>query len=128
MNWIQKLFHRSKAEAVPKSPESLPANRSDMTLERWHKSDTLVTWARSSPEFAHVLAVVFNQQPRGFPMRGQVVTETQCSVELGRMEGYSDCENLLFALRNYPAKPTKEIEADYDDTNYDEKIRLDQET
>jgi hypothetical protein len=46
------------------------------------------------------------------------VTEIQCLVELGRKEGYVDCQNLLFMLRQFPAKAEKEIEADYDNTEY----------
>jgi hypothetical protein len=53
-------------------------------------------------------------------MRGQAITEIQCAIELGRKEGYADCESVLFSLRDFPPKPTNEIEANYDNTEYPE--------
>lgn len=114
MNWFQKLFPRKT-----KTPEPLPKPvRSGYTLEAWQKSDALVTWARTSQEFNLVLAIARNHQPSGFPLRGQAVTDIQCAVELGRKEGYADLENVLLALRQFPAKVKDEIPADYDDTDY----------
>jgi hypothetical protein len=89
-----------------------------MTLERWHADDGLVNWAKQSEEFAYVLSVVHNQQPSGFPIRGQVVSDIQCAVELGRKEGYADCQNVLLSLRQFPLKAVEEIEANYDNTEY----------
>lgn len=121
MKWIKKLFDRTKATKIIPSPKiESRAPRHEMTLERWQKDDALVNWARRSDEFAYALATVINQQPSGFPARGQVVTDIQCAVELGRKEGYADCEAVLLALRQFPAKPVEEVEADYDNTEYPE--------
>lgn len=119
MNWLKNLISPKQTPIASPKIETRPAStRHDMTLERWQKDDHLVTWARTSEEFAYLLAVVINAQPTGFPVRGQQVTDTQCNIELGRKEGYADCENVLFALRQFPAKAVPEIEADYDNTDY----------
>jgi hypothetical protein len=91
-----------------------------MTLERWQKDEGLVNWARTSEEFAYAVSVVINQQPSGFPVRGQQVTDIQCAVELGRKEGYADCESVLLSLRQFPIAAKEEIPADYDNTEYPE--------
>lgn len=118
-NW-PSLFARKKPVDGPTQSKASPVRprRYDMTLERWQKDDGLVNWARGSDEFAYTLSVVHNQQPSGFPVRGQVITDTQCAVELGRKEGYADCLNVLLALRQFPVVVKEEIEANYDDTDY----------
>jgi len=89
-----------------------------MTLERWHADDGLVNWAKTSAEFAFVLSVVDNQQPSAFPFRGQQISAIECAIELGRREGYRDCQAVLLALRQFPVKAAEEIPADYDNTEY----------
>ena len=116
MNLFKKLFQRPRVER--KAPVVARPIRHEMTLERWHADHGLVNWAKQSPEFAYVLSVISSQQPTGFPIRGQAVTDTQCNVELGRKEGYSDCYSLLLSLREFPKAVTEEIPADYDNTDY----------
>lgn len=95
-------------------------SRHEMTLERWQNDEGLVNWARTSEEFAYALSVIVNLQPSGFPIRGQNVTDIQCAVELGRKEGYADCQSVMLSLRQFPAKAVEEIQADYDNTEYPE--------
>jgi len=116
MNLFQKLFQRPRVER--KAPIVARPIRHEMTLERWHADDGLVNWAKQSPEFAYVLSVVDNQQPSAFPLRGQKISDIECAVELGRREGYRDCQAVLFALRHFPVKVAEEIPADYDNTDY----------
>ncbi len=119
MNWLKKLFQRPKAESFrTKAAVVARPIRNEMTLERWQADEGLVSWAKQSPEYAYVLSVIQNQAPSGFPIRGQAVTEIQCLVELGRKEGYVDCQNVLLMLRQFPVKITEEISADYDNTEY----------
>jgi len=115
MNWLKNLF---RPPTVRRPSVTLP--RPGMVLERWQKDDGLVTWARTSAEFSDALAVVQSLQPTGFPVRGQVVSDMQCAVELGRKEGYADCQNVLLALRQFPLEAKEEIPADYDNTEYAE--------
>lgn len=91
-----------------------------MTLQRWQEDNGLITWARTSPEFAYILCIAFNHQPVGFPVRGEVVTDIQCAIELGRKEGYADLMSILLALMDTPKPSAPEIPADYDNTEYAE--------
>jgi hypothetical protein len=118
MNWFQKLFKQSKADSSRKATVVARPIRHEMTLERWQADDGLVNWAKQSQEFAYVLSIALNHRPSGFPLRGQPVTEIQCGIELGRHEGYSDLENILLSLRQFPIKAAEEIPADYDNTEY----------
>jgi len=116
-DWFKTMACWRKTEAPRKMIPVRPI-RHEMTLERWHADDGLVNWAKTSAEFAYVLSIVNNQQPSGFPFRGQSVTDIQCAVELGRKEGYADCQNVLLMLRQFPVKVAEEIPADYDNTEY----------
>jgi len=118
VNLLQKLFGRSKADSSKKATVVARPTRHEMTLERWHADDGLVNWAKQSPEFAYVLSVVHNRQPGGFPLRGQAISEIECAIELGRREGYADCQSVLLALSQFPVKIAEEIPADYDNTDY----------
>ena len=119
MRWLRTILNIwEKPEAV-KVPIPVRPVRNEMTLERWQTDGGLVNWAKQSQEYAYVLSVVQNQAPSGFPIRGQAVTDTQCLVELGRKEGYVDCQNVLLMLRRFPVKVAEEIPADYDNTDYD---------
>jgi hypothetical protein len=116
---LDRIFGRKPVEA-PKPVQFPRPGRHDMTLERWQTDEGLVKWARTSEEFAYALSVMVNLQPSGFPIRGQSVTDMQCAVELGRKEGYADCQSVLFSLRQFPAKAVEDIQADYDNTEYPE--------
>jgi hypothetical protein len=117
MNWFKTMaFWRKKQ--MPKTTIPNRPVRHEMTLERWQADERLVSWAKQSQEYAYLLSVIQNQAPSGFPIRGQAVTEIQCAVELGRKEGYVDCQNVLFALRQFPVKVAEDIPADYDNTEY----------
>ncbi len=115
---LDRIFGRKPVEA-PKPQMIARPILSEMTLERWQTDGGLVNWAKQSPEYAYALSVVQNQAPSGFPIRGQVVSDIQCAVELGRKEGYADCQGVLLMLRQFPVKVAEEIPADYDNTDYD---------
>jgi hypothetical protein len=112
MNWLKRLFNPVPNRTIAKI-SSAPNGAS---LERWQKDDGLVNWARSSPEFAYLMAVVQSQRTTGYPARGQQITDVQCAVELGRKEGYDDCHSVLLALRQFAPVPKDEIPADYDNS------------
>lgn len=65
------------------------------------------------PIFQHVLTILVHHRPRGFPMRGQQVSDTQAAIELGRVEGYNNCLDLFLSLANPPAVNQEPIESDY---------------
>lgn len=50
-------------------------------------------------------------------MRGQELSDTQAAVELGRVEGYNNCLDLLLSLANPPTTNPEPIESDYASDN-----------
>ncbi len=119
MNWLRKALKRILGTQPTVRVQKIDRPTAvGMTLERWQADDGLVNWAKQSPEYAYAISVVQNQAPSGFPIRGQVISDIQCAVELGRKEGYTDCLNVLFMLRQFPVKVAEEIPADYDNTEY----------
>lgn len=60
----------------------------------------------------HILAVLHNSAPSGYPMRGEKVTGEAALMELGRKEGYQDCLNIIYAMCKAVPAPV-EIEQDY---------------
>lgn len=59
-----------------------------------------------------MMAAVHNGIPSGYPMRGQPTDPTTAAVELGRIQGYMDCLNLLQLLCT-PIPQHKEVDQDY---------------
>jgi hypothetical protein len=108
MKWFKK--HRTAIEA-PKLifPQgySLDEFRSNKILSEEARKFFLETQLGG-----HILAVLHNSAPRGFPLRGQDVNPTSAAVELGRMQGYADALIVVAAICSY-AGPGAEIEADY---------------
>lgn len=69
------------------------------------------SWRRSALG-GHMMAAVHNGIPSGYPMRGQPTDPTTAAVELGRIQGYMDCLNLLQLLCT-PIPQHKEVDQDY---------------
>lgn len=66
--------------------------------------------------FRHVLSVLYNEIPCGYPRRGDTLNDTMANIELGRVAGFMDCLNLLQSLAQSP--PTTEPpEQDYGASN-----------
>jgi len=70
----------------------------------------------------HILAALHNGMPYGYPMRGNDLSPTAAAVELGRVQGYMDCLNLLNSLGELP-NIQNEIPQDY---GADELLKNDQ--
>lgn len=68
------------------------------TIEQWQASEPLVAWARSSPEFGQVLAVVNNGM---FAIAPELFA------------GYRAAMNQLLALRLRPTEPKQAPPANY---------------
>lgn len=68
-------------------------------------------WQRSALG-GHMMAVLHNSIPYGYPMRGSEVSPTAAALELGRMQGYMDCLNLLNAICT-PQPTQNEVPQDY---------------
>ena len=68
-------------------------------------------WQRSGLG-RNIMAALHNGMPYGFPMRGSDVNSTTAAIELGRVQGYMDCLNLLNLLCSPPVT-MDEVEQDY---------------
>jgi len=108
MSWFNR---KHKPDATPKSvfPRgySLTEFRSNKVLAEEARKFFMETQLGG-----HIMAVMHNSAPRGFPLRGQDVNPTSAAVELGRMQGYADALIVIAAMCQY-AGTEKEIEADY---------------
>lgn len=113
MTWLQKLFwgeERSlKEEVKPRLP--FPTG---YTLETWHASGMpgAAKALFGEETFRHIYAVLYNSIPSGYPGRGVVVNDTTANIELGRIQGYLDCLNLLQSLA-IPRAKNEEAEIDW---------------
>lgn len=91
------------------------------TLESFRSNKALVEEFRKlqgTELWRHVLAALYNSMPGSYPLRKAVENDTHSSLELGRIQGYHDCLNVLtfLAVANesaeqieptYGADPTK---------------------
>lgn len=112
------MFERFMAWKIkPQKPVVKPPilHPESYTLEEWRTNKELpgnLKKVFDEPIMRHVFAVLGNQIPSGFPLRGQDVNETQAAIELGRMNGYIECLSLLKSLSRNPEFP-QEVEQDY---------------
>jgi hypothetical protein len=86
-----------------------------MSLADWRKTDANVTYARElmrTSEFQMLLGVIAGEAPRGFPLRGEKVTDIQAAIELGRHEGYLGAIDVFYAAASFQQKH-EQIPADY---------------
>jgi len=118
MFW-RNLWPRKADTANPQQVEQ-PAPKlpfpSGYTVATWRKNDVLVkNFAEFQREalYQHILSVLLNGIPSGYPQRGNVINETMAAVELGRMQGYLDCLNLFQSLSRTTPEPV-EVPQDYD--------------
>lgn len=124
MNWFNKIFGRGVTEQplrpIPRC-EPYPVG---YTLGKWQASPHLAEQAQQlfhEELFRHIMAVLVNSIPSGYPARGAVVNDTTANIELGRIQGYLDCLNLLNSLatpvRTHEELPTTwNAETDIDQT------------
>ena len=59
-----------------------------------------------------MLAVLHNEAPHGYPLRGQTIDGVSAALELGRIEGYKDAIAVIYAM-GIPLPLTRHIEPDY---------------
>lgn len=112
MNWLKQLF------AGPPKPVSLcvPMFARGMDLEAFQSIEDRVGEVRrlyKTELMQDIFGVLRQKAPRGYPLRGESVSQEQALIELGRKEGYCDCVDLLVALANYAPAGQKEIEPDW---------------
>lgn len=110
--WFKRLI--APSPVVP--PQLSVTPTPTWTLDKWSKSVSHVNWARSlfvTPAWQSAWSVLCDGIPRGFPVRGAVLTSEQAALELGRIQGYWDCLETLRALTRMAPKPTAEIPQDY---------------
>src|SRR5262249_470115 len=60
----------------------------------------------------HIMAVLINSIPSGYPMRGRNIDPTEASIELGRIQGYMDAIALIRLLCTHKDE-TNEPEVTY---------------
>lgn len=110
MNW--NPFRRRSASPVVITPNAIPHASpiiKDVSRETWFKDPANITRLRqafdASPILRDWLAVAWAEVPRGYPARGTTVTETAYAHELGRINGYTGCLDLLQSLMEYRKQP-----------------------
>lgn len=97
-----KLPKAVKKKPIIKIPVVFPEG---YTLVEWRTNKDLpgnLQKVFGEPIMGHVFAVLYNQIPNGYPLRGEALNETQAAVELGRMNGYIECLSLLKSLAVIP--------------------------
>lgn len=121
MNWFRKRREFTEAEASiatarPKIPPPAPVPFPvGMTLDKWLSNPDLAIRAKALFEdelTKMIFGVLQNSIPSGWPARGQVVNDTTANIELGRIQGYMDCLNLLNLLGT-PAPVRTEVPLDW---------------
>lgn len=110
MRFLKTLLGRAK-----KQPLKIPLPNTGITVQTWIGSEL---WKELSgelrkPIWQHAVTILVASRPRGFPMRGQNITDTQAALELGRVEGYNNCLDLLQSLATPPQSLPQPMESDY---------------
>ena len=76
---------------------------SNVDLVEWSKSRENREYARRlgmDPLFQKMLLVILNQRPINSAPRGFPINDNQTAVELGRLQGYEDCFQVLNIMLN----------------------------
>ena len=88
--------------------------------DEFRANESLVTLAsefRRSALGGHFFAALHNGVPYGYPERGKEMNPTTAAIELGRVQGYMDCLQLLHLLCTVPPKQI-DIPQDYQAEEY----------
>lgn len=91
------------------------------TLEDWRSNRELPSQFKrvlEEPVMRRAISVMFQHLPTGYPIRGEAINEIQAAVELGRINGYTECLSLFQSLAQSPAS-TEQIEPTYGSDNPD---------
>lgn len=87
-----------------------------LALQRWYQEESdVIAWRtfRDSPSGKRLFGFLYSNIPSNFPLRGDPVTDTQASIELGRVNGMIGTIQLLEMLCEFPQKPPDHLEADF---------------
>lgn len=110
--WLKRLF--SPAKKTQFHPWRL---RPELDLFTFRGDDNNVARMRNlfrDDFFQQVLIVLHNNRPRGFPVRGQKLTDLELAVEMGRIEGYESVLTLLEVMTTGNLKQ-EELRATWED-------------
>ncbi len=109
----------NRKKAISKASEKVPLVLNGHTANSFRELPELcANWQllMSEPTAKHVLSVMYNSIPRGYPARGQLVNDTTAAIELGRNQGFLDALSLL-QLLTQPVTKQEQIDQDYGATN-----------
>lgn len=67
----------------------------------------------NSPLGQSFISVLHNSIPSGYPIRGNPVSDTQANIELGHIQGFMECIQLIEALAQHTPDLTTPPEPDY---------------
>jgi hypothetical protein len=109
MKWPWNNPPKKPSNAQPPHPAS--PIRSDLNMFRWREQpQNTANLRRAFLEHGILkdwLSVAWAHIPRGGPPRSTPINDTEASIELGRVQGYMQCLDLLQACFDYRPEPTK---------------------
>ena len=123
--WFKKCLNPPVAQAEANKQRVFQPFPEGHNLITWRQHPVLsnqLAGAFREELFRHVLSVLYNSIPSGYPARGNTLNDTMANIELGRVQGYMDCLNLLQSLSITPTttEPPEQNYGANDDTTADD--------
>lgn len=98
-----------------------------MSLEVWSNRPEAISAMRkllASQLMQDALGVLYAQMPIALTSKDEKVTETQSSIQLGRIQGYLHCLEMFTVLAQFPSMPPEPIESEFEYEEYLKRERI----
>lgn len=99
-----------------KTPTPVLKHSQDIDLQKWSETpEAISTWRKllNTPFMQDAIGVMYSQIPASLSTEDHKVTEQQSLIQLGRIQGYLFCMDLIRLMGQFPKEPLENIEADY---------------